>query len=221
MENAGIDTGAPGGRGANAAPPLSDARRRLLEGAEAQFAEKGFYGASIRDIANAVGLSKASVLHHYESKEALYGAVLARLAASLDSVRRDMVVAGETRAALTALIDGFVAWSLAQPVYAHIMLRELLDNAGRAASAERWYLADFVNDCAALLARAQRQGLVAGGHPVAMLETLLALPAYHLAAGPTRARIIGEAASGQADLAFRAEATALVRRAWGLGEEAP
>ena len=58
-------------------------RERLLELAIPAFAERGFAGTSVRELATAAGVTNASLLHHYPSKEALYGAVLSRIADSL------------------------------------------------------------------------------------------------------------------------------------------
>jgi AcrR family transcriptional regulator len=44
-------------------------RRRILEAALGLFAETGFAGASIRDIATAAGIQSASLYAHYGSKE--------------------------------------------------------------------------------------------------------------------------------------------------------
>jgi AcrR family transcriptional regulator len=49
----------------------------ILDRAAALFARRGFAKTSVQDIADAVGLSKAGLLHHFPSKDALYEAVLA------------------------------------------------------------------------------------------------------------------------------------------------
>ena len=52
-----------------------DTRERLLDQAEPLFAERGFYGVSIAAIASELGLTKQALLHHFGSKEKLYGEV--------------------------------------------------------------------------------------------------------------------------------------------------
>jgi len=52
---------------------------KLIEIAESLFAEKGFYGTSIRDLAEGIAIAKSSLLHHFHTKEELYGAVLKKL----------------------------------------------------------------------------------------------------------------------------------------------
>lgn len=61
-------------------PPAGseDKRERILREAFALFAERGYTATSLREIAEAADISKAGVLHHFGSKEALYSAVLER-----------------------------------------------------------------------------------------------------------------------------------------------
>jgi AcrR family transcriptional regulator len=51
---------------------------RVLDAAEAVFAESGFAGASVRDIASRAGLNAASLYNYYPGKQELYEAVLDR-----------------------------------------------------------------------------------------------------------------------------------------------
>src|SRR3954470_1483826 len=48
----------------------------ILDRAAALFARRGFAKTSVQDVADAVGLSKAGLLHHFPNKEALHAAVL-------------------------------------------------------------------------------------------------------------------------------------------------
>jgi AcrR family transcriptional regulator len=63
-------------------PPKSDAadtKELLLQAALALFAEKGFEGTSVRDIARSVGLSESVLYAHFDSKRAIFDAAFARL----------------------------------------------------------------------------------------------------------------------------------------------
>jgi len=51
---------------------------RILDAAEALFAERGYAGTSLRDVATRVELRIPSLYNHFPSKDALYAAVLAR-----------------------------------------------------------------------------------------------------------------------------------------------
>src|SRR5579884_2427519 len=71
-------------------------RDQILDAAERAFAERGFSGVSMREIAAEVGLrNQASLYHHFRDKHALYEAVLARGVEAIVA----LVVAGEPAAA--------------------------------------------------------------------------------------------------------------------------
>ena len=53
-------------------------KRQVLDAAEVLFAERGFAGTSIRDIATASGVSHPLIQHHFATKEGLYRAVFRR-----------------------------------------------------------------------------------------------------------------------------------------------
>jgi AcrR family transcriptional regulator len=71
----------PDMRSRAAVRPRDDRSTRdvILDAAEKRFAEKGFSGVSVREIAADAGLkNQASLYHHFKNKRALYEAVLAR-----------------------------------------------------------------------------------------------------------------------------------------------
>lgn len=51
-------------------------RERILREAAALFRRKGFNGASMQDLAEAVGITKSSLYHHFRSKQALLFEIL-------------------------------------------------------------------------------------------------------------------------------------------------
>ena len=66
---------------------------RILDCAEAVFAESGFQGASLREIARRAGIQQPGLYNHFASKRDLYAAVLDRaltpMAAAMTEAMRD------------------------------------------------------------------------------------------------------------------------------------
>ena len=54
----------------------SSTKNRILDEALVMFAENGYKGTNLRDLAARLGLSKSALYKHYESKEAIWNALL-------------------------------------------------------------------------------------------------------------------------------------------------
>jgi AcrR family transcriptional regulator len=84
------------------------ARGRLLDAAESLFAERGFYGVTTRQVADAAGVDVALIYYHFKNKSGLFDGVLERRARPLVSARSDSLRAyvASTR---TVTVEGAVA----------------------------------------------------------------------------------------------------------------
>ena len=115
------------------APGAARKRKRLRKEeivAEATrlFAERGYEGASMGDLAERVGLRKASLFHHFPSKDVLYATVLREL---LENVRSAILTAavaeGSFAERVDALSEGLTEVLSAQPFAARLLVREAMD----------------------------------------------------------------------------------------------
>lgn len=71
-------------------PRVGDTRTKILEVAESEFASEGYAGAHLQKIAEQVGVRKTALYYYFESKAALYTAVLETM---LDAFERGVVSA--------------------------------------------------------------------------------------------------------------------------------
>lgn len=106
-------------------------REAILDAAERRFADHGFDGASIRDIAADVGLkNQASIYHYYQHKRALYEAVLRRGVEALIPLWTGAAGTesdGDRVHALAASLDGVIDHLIAHPHLARLIERAGLD----------------------------------------------------------------------------------------------
>lgn len=93
-------------RSARRAPEARSTRDVILDAAERRFAERGFAGVSVREIASDAGLkNQASLYHHFKNKKALYEAVLSRGVAPILEMVASSDAPAETGPTLERLVD--------------------------------------------------------------------------------------------------------------------
>jgi AcrR family transcriptional regulator len=95
-------------------PTKSEIAAEILDRAAALFARHGFAHTSLQQIADAVNYSKAGLLHHYPSKQAIYDAALKtgtdHMQALLESVQHIPVGVERDRAVVEASVDFTYDW---------------------------------------------------------------------------------------------------------------
>ncbi len=105
-----------------------DTAHRILGAATQLFAAHGFSGTSLQQIADEVGLRKASVLHWYPSKAAIRDAVLDEVFDHWqEAVPRVLAAATRGSSRLDGLMAEVFAFFEADPNRARVLLRESLD----------------------------------------------------------------------------------------------
>ncbi|MBK6919252.1 MAG: TetR/AcrR family transcriptional regulator [Deltaproteobacteria bacterium] len=105
-----------------------DVAQRILEHATKLFARHGFVGASLRDIAKAVGIRKPSLLYHFPSKDELRKGVLDQMLAHWnEAVPRILRAATAGPEQFDAIAVEALAFFREDPDRARLLLRELLD----------------------------------------------------------------------------------------------
>jgi AcrR family transcriptional regulator len=77
----------PGVSRANSRRNGDETRERILDAAEELFAEHGFYGTSMRDVADAIECGIALVAYHFGTKDVLFSTVVKRRAAYMAHAR--------------------------------------------------------------------------------------------------------------------------------------
>src|ERR1700744_3162257 len=97
-------------------------RAQLIAIAMPMFAERGYEDTSIEAVLREAGVSRGSLYHHFESKEALFEAVAEDVETSVGA--QTVSAAGDTTSPVDALRAGFLAWIrlAGDPVVRRILL---------------------------------------------------------------------------------------------------
>jgi AcrR family transcriptional regulator len=150
----------------------ANTRVRILRVAERLFAERGYHGTRLHEVAAGVGIRKASLFHHFPGKKALYQAVLEDEIGDTERRIRDVLADhDDPRAAIRELVSAYVDLIGARPVRAKLLLRQSLGDqpetiappdAGRVLAP----LVEFIE-------RGQRAGTFAAVDPIALLLSLV------------------------------------------------
>jgi AcrR family transcriptional regulator len=183
-------------------------REAVLDAALALFAERGFDGASIRDIADRAGISHAVIRQHFGAKEDLWRAAVEYMFARFFD-EMDAQNWGEDRPLkqrLEAFLRNYVLYCARHPEHVRIMMHESLGDSERLDWMVEHYVAPAHRNIEPLLRAAMEAGYVPQ-MPVASLVYTIAAAAQSLfALGAEARRIYGIDTSAASTVTQHAEA---------------
>jgi len=102
-------------------------RERLLASAQRLFAERGYASVSIQQIALAAGLSKATVFHHFPTKESLYLEVVRTACLDTQGLLHEARNSGSPLDALRAFAAAHLAHIFEHDELTRLVSRELIN----------------------------------------------------------------------------------------------
>jgi AcrR family transcriptional regulator len=85
-----------------------DTKTKILDSAEKLFGKKGFDATSLRDITAEADVNLAAVNYHFQTKESLIDAVIARRLEPVNRRRLEMLAAAGPNATVEQLVEAFV-----------------------------------------------------------------------------------------------------------------
>ena len=105
---------------------------QIMESAEKLFAEKGFAGTSVRDIADEAGVNLAMISYYFGSKEKLLEAIF-RYRGEYIKLQLESMIQNTTMSSLekmTMLMDNYINRIMQQQCFHKIMAREQMMDVG-------------------------------------------------------------------------------------------
>lgn len=169
----------PRGAGRPAGASGDRTRERVVTAALAAFAEQGFAGTSMRDIARRARIRVSSLYHYFPSKESLYEDVLARTqeewrALVLSVMGQDQDLRRMAREATGKLFDFFVT----HPAHVQLGLRNRLEGG---TLFDRRTLDRWLGLMEGTMKPAEMQGRIRAVDPVAFIASVDGLLHWHAA----------------------------------------
>ena len=137
----------------------TDTRDRVLQVAQALFAERGYRGTSLRDIAKRIGIKAPSLLHHFPSKQQLYLAVLDKMFESLEDAANAIAWGRESRKErMRQAVGNTIDFIASHPDFVRIMWKEMADESGVGRQVLKRRLPPLFSIAVNFIFRGQRDG---------------------------------------------------------------
>ena len=137
----------------------TDTRDRVLQVAQALFAERGYRGTSLRDIAKRIGIKAPSLLHHFPSKQQLYLAVLDQMFESLEDAANRIAWGRESRQErMRQAVGNAIDFIASHPDFVRIMWKEMADESGVGRQVLKRRLPPLFSTAVNFIFRGQRDG---------------------------------------------------------------
>ncbi|MGL6158869.1 TetR/AcrR family transcriptional regulator [Microbulbifer sp.] len=147
-------------------------REKILDVARQHFAENGFSGTSLRDIARDCGVSHAMIRYHFATKDNLWREAVrdmfARLRAEL-GVAEGELASLDTLEGLREFLRRYIHYCARHPEHARIMISESVHGGERL----QWMAQEFIQPGHAIYAAPIRRHMEKGNLPQAWLPSLM------------------------------------------------
>jgi AcrR family transcriptional regulator len=173
------------------------AREKILDAAEALFARRGFSGVGLSEIAEAVGLGKSSLFHHFRGKAQLYAAVIGRILERIElALVRALAAGGSPVERLDRWLDTTIDLLGQRPDWARLLLRSLFEDDELTGSLDEEKEATqtqirILEAMGALLREGMSHGQLRAASIPHMLQSLIGLIVYHFASGDFGTELFG------------------------------
>ena len=147
-----------------------ETRQAILRAAEAIFAERGYAGARMDDVAAEVGIKRASMVYYFRDKHSLYVALLQDLYGELlERYQRRLVAGGTARDRILDILQVWTDHVVERPGSVRILMWESARVRRSPAESVAGEMAPIQNALSELLEEGHRLGTFRNIHPLRFL----------------------------------------------------
>jgi len=149
-------------------------RQKIQDAATRVFAQHGYRGATVEQIAIKAGMSKPNLLYYYPSKKALYLSVLQGILDTWLEPLRELDVDKDPAEEIGAYIDRKIEYARLYPMASKVFANEVIAGAPIIRSVLETQLRDIVGKKAKVLRTWARQGRIADVDPYHLIFVIWA-----------------------------------------------
>ncbi len=165
---------------------------QILDAAAEVFAEAGYAGARVDEIAHRAGVNKAMLYYHVGDKAALYSAVLSRAFAHIRATLDEALAAkSDPEERFAALVRTIAGMASQLPHHPRMMLREVAAGGGNLPDDVVRQMAGILDLARAVLTEGARTGALRPVNPVLTHLMVLGTVTFMTASRPLRERLAG------------------------------
>ena len=163
---------------------------RILETAAEIFAEVGFAGARMDEIAKRAGVNKATIYYHIGNKKTLYARVLhEHFSSAVDRFDQRLQQAASPLEKLSAFIKQIALEMEQDPHKASMMLREAMDGGKNVPESVGRDLAGIIERLARILAEGEKSGCFINVDPFTVHFLITGAFAFYKISQPIREKV--------------------------------
>ena len=165
-------------------------KERILNAAVDLFADKGFHGTRMEEVAQASSLPKANVYYYFPTKESIYTALIERLIEGWDRAFEHIVPESEPRDAIAAYIRAKLEYSRRHTADSRLFANEILRGAQLLERRQRQHIRDVTTQRAHVVEEWIRRGQMAPVDPRHFFIMLWSATEFYADFGATAADVL-------------------------------
>jgi len=164
---------------------------KILDAAQEVFAERGFTGATVDQIAAKAGMSKPNLLYYFRRKSDLYVAALRRTLDVWLEPFEELDPDGDPETELSRYISRKVEFSRVNPLASRVFANEMLQGAPMLGDYLAGDLRDLVNRKAKVIRQWTKQGKLGPVDPYHLVFLIWAATQHYADFAPQAAAVMG------------------------------
>jgi AcrR family transcriptional regulator len=155
-------------------------RQDILLAAEIVFAERGFKGTTVREVAKRANIHNSLIFYYFKNKSVLYEAVFESFFEQMeDLVQYSMNLDMDRLGIFKKIVFGVIGFSATHRNLMIILVRELMENGRVAQKTSQEYFKPVYDTIAEFLAEGGREAIFRDVDPVHFVQSIVAMVVFY------------------------------------------